>query len=141
MEKFDVLIIGAGPSGSVASSYLSKQGKKVLVIEKAKFPRFVIGESLLPLSMGHFEEAGLLDDLKAQNYEVKKGAMFIRNGVVFDLKFSEVYTKGWTWTWQVPRAHFDKTLADGSEKNGTTIWYESTVELSILTRTQFRPSL
>lgn len=127
METFDVLVIGAGPSGSVASSYLSKQGKKVLVVEKAKFPRFVIGESLLPLSMGHFEEAGLLDDLKAQNYEVKNGAMFIRNGVVFDLKFSEVYTKGWTWTWQVPRAHFDKVLADGSAKHGTTFLYESTV--------------
>lgn len=127
MEKFDVLVIGAGPSGSVASSYLSKHGKKVLVVERAKFPRFVIGESLLPLSMGHFEEAGLLCDLKAQKFEVKNGAMFIRNGVVFDLKFSEVYTQGWTWTWQVPRAHFDKVLADGSEKNGTRFLYESTI--------------
>ncbi len=48
MENVDVQIIGAGPSGAVASAYLNKQNIKVLVLEKQKFPRFVIGESLLP---------------------------------------------------------------------------------------------
>jgi 2-polyprenyl-6-methoxyphenol hydroxylase-like FAD-dependent oxidoreductase len=58
MKHVDVLIIGAGPSGTVAASYLRNQGHEVLIVERAKFPRLVVGESLLPLSMGHFEEVG-----------------------------------------------------------------------------------
>ena len=63
-ESVDVLIIGAGPSGAVSAAYLFKQGLKVKVVEKSKFPRFVIGESLLPRCMDHFEEVGLLKALK-----------------------------------------------------------------------------
>ena len=59
----DVLIIGAGPSGCVAASYLHNNNITVKVVEKNKFPRFVIGESLLPRCMDHFEEVGLLDVL------------------------------------------------------------------------------
>ena len=123
IEQFDVIVIGAGPSGSVTSAYLNKHGLKVLVLERAVFPRFVIGESLLPLSMGHWEEAGLLPDLIEQNYAIKRGARFIRDGVVLDLAFAENFTEGWTWTWQVPRAHFDKVMADTASAAGVDIRY------------------
>ncbi|MEO8067010.1 MAG: NAD(P)/FAD-dependent oxidoreductase [Flavobacteriales bacterium] len=123
IEQFDAIVIGAGPSGSVTSAYLNKHGLKVLVLERAVFPRFVIGESLLPLSMGHWEEAGLLPDLMKQNYAVKRGARFIRKGVVLDLAFAENFTEGWTWTWQVPRAHFDKVMADTASAAGVDIRY------------------
>jgi flavin-dependent dehydrogenase len=123
MEEFDVIVIGAGPSGSVTSAYLNKQGLKVLVLERAVFPRFVIGESLLPLSMGHWEEAGLLPELMKQNYAIKRGARFIRDGVVLDLAFAENFTDGWTWTWQVPRANFDKVMADTASAAGVDIRY------------------
>lgn len=116
-----MIVIGAGPSGSVTSAYLNKQGLKVLVLERAEFPRFVIGESLLPLSMGHWDEAGLLPDLMKQNYAIKRGARFIRGGSVLDLAFSENFTDGWTWTWQVPRAHFDKVMADTAIAAGVDI--------------------
>lgn len=123
IEHFDAIVIGAGPSGSVTSAYLNKHGLKVLVLERAVFPRFVIGESLLPLSMGHWDEAGLLPDLMKQNYAIKRGARFIRNGVVLDLAFAENFTEGWTWTWQVPRAHFDKVMADTASAAGVDIRY------------------
>ena len=63
-EKVDVLVIGAGPAGSIASSIIHQQGFKVKVVEKEKFPRFVIGESLLPRVMDHLEEAKLLEAVK-----------------------------------------------------------------------------
>ncbi|GGH38631.1 pyridine nucleotide-disulfide oxidoreductase [Mangrovimonas yunxiaonensis] len=123
----DVLIIGAGPSGCVAASYLFKQGLKVKVLEKSKFPRFVIGESLLPRCMDHFEEVGLLACLEAQNFELKPGARFLRDDIVCNFDFSKKHTAGWDWTWQVPRADFDNTLAQELIKWGVDIRFQHEV--------------
>lgn len=123
----DVLVIGAGPSGTVAASYLRDRGRSVTIVEREHFPRRVVGESLLPLSMGHFEEVGLLPALDAMDFEVKAGAMFTRGEDRFHLSFSENYTPGWTWTWQVPRADFDKVLADATERKGVDIHYGSSI--------------
>lgn len=125
--KTDVLIIGAGPSGTVSAAYLEKKGFNVTIVEKTKFPRFVIGESLLPLSMEHFAETDLLECLEKQNFEVKSGARFLRGKEVCLFDFSKKFTKGANWTWQVPRADFDKTLADEVEKRGVKILYEKEV--------------
>ena len=126
-ENVDVLIIGAGPSGCVAASYLSNQGLSIKVVEKNTFPRFVIGESLLPRCMDHFEEVGLLDCLKEQKFEVKAGARFLKNGVVCNFDFSKKHTPGWDWTWQVPRADFDNALAQELLKRGVDIAFEKEV--------------
>ena len=64
-ENVDVLIIGAGPSGCVSAAYSKNNNVNVKVVERSKFPRYVIGESLLPRCMDHFDEVGLLDCLKA----------------------------------------------------------------------------
>ncbi|WP_400071763.1 NAD(P)/FAD-dependent oxidoreductase [Zobellia russellii] len=127
-ENVDVLIIGAGPSGSVAAAYLHKQGLKIKVVEKSKFPRFVIGESLIPRCMDHFEAVGLLDCLKAMNFEVKDGARFMNNkGVVCNFDFSKKHGDGWDWTWQVPRADFDEALTDELQSWGVDIAFEQEV--------------
>ena len=126
-ENIDVLIIGAGPSGSVAAAFLQQKGYRIKVVEKNEFPRFVIGESLLPRCMDHFDEVGLLDCLKARNYELKKGARFIRNDEVCNFDFSKKHTDGWNWTWQVPRADFDKTLTDELIRRGITIDFKKEV--------------
>lgn len=123
----DVLIIGAGPSGCVSAAYLHKQGFNIKVIEKSQFPRFVIGESLLPRCMDHFEEVGLLDCLKARNFEVKAGARFLRDDIVCNFDFSKKHTEGWNWTWQVPRADFDNTLALELQKWGVDIQFQHEV--------------
>lgn len=126
-EAVDVLVIGAGPSGSVAAAYLNKHGARVKVVEKSRFPRFVIGESFLPRSMEHYEEAGLLDALKAKKFEIKPGARFIRGEQICFFDFSVKYGKGWDWTWQAPRADFDKTLSDEVERQGVPISFETEV--------------
>ena len=92
-EKVDVAIIGAGPSGTVSASYLRQQGISVKIIEKSKFPRYSIGESLIPRCMDNFEEAGLLDCLQKQNYQVKTGARFIKNGKKSEFDFSKKFPK------------------------------------------------
>ncbi|WP_310992961.1 NAD(P)/FAD-dependent oxidoreductase [Aequorivita marina] len=117
----DVLIIGAGPSGCVAASYLQNNGINCKVVEKNTFPRFVIGESLLPRCMDHFEETGLLDCLMEQDFEVKSGARFLKNGIVCNFDFGKKYTPGWDYTWQVPRADFDHTLAKEIVKKGVDL--------------------
>jgi len=125
--RTDVLIIGAGPSGSVAAAYFQNNNIDVKVVEKSKFPRFVIGESLLPRCMDHFEEVGLLDALKMANFEVKKGARFLRDDVVCNFDFSKKHTQGWNWTWQVPRSDFDNLLVEDLIKKGVDIAFEHEV--------------
>jgi flavin-dependent dehydrogenase len=127
-EKVDVLVIGAGPSGTVAASIINQAGYSVKIVEKELFPRFVIGESLLPKCMEPLEAAGFLPALKAQGYQEKFGAKFVNSEQkVMDFNFSDQFTKGWTWTWQVPRAHFDKVLADEVQKMGVPVEYQTTV--------------
>ncbi len=126
-ESVDVLVIGAGPSGCVSASYLANNNINVKIIEKEKFPRYVIGESLLPRCMDHFDEVGLLDALKEQNYEIKRGARFLRGDEVCNFDFSKKFTDGWDWTWQVPRAHFDNVLAEETKKKGVEIDFENEV--------------
>ena len=126
-ENVDVLIIGAGPSGCVAAGYLHKNNASIKVVEKSKFPRFVIGESLIPRSMEHYEEAGLLDALLPKNFEKKFGARFIRGKEICLFDFSDKFTEGWDWTWQVPRADFDNTLAQEIVRKGVDVEFESEV--------------
>lgn len=126
-SEIDVLVIGAGPSGSIAASILKQHGLSVQIVEKMKFPRFVIGESLLPRCMEALEEAKFLGAVKAKGFQQKDGARFVKDGTFCDFNFSQQFTEGWKWTWQVPRADFDKTLADECEKMGVHISYETTV--------------
>lgn len=120
-EQLDVLIIGAGPSGCVAAGYLHNKGFKIKVVEKSIFPRFVIGESLLPRCMEHFEEAGLLDCLKAEGFQEKHGARFLIAGKPVHFDFAKKFSEGWDWTWQVPRADFDHALTRQLEEYGVKI--------------------
>jgi flavin-dependent dehydrogenase len=127
MQTVDVVVIGAGPAGTVAASYLKKQGYSVTILEKEKFPRFQIGESLLPCCMEHLDESGLLEAVKPLNFQKKTGAAFMRGEKRCEFYFSEQYTKGWTWTWQVKRADFDNTLAEATRAKGVDVNFECEV--------------
>ncbi|MBS1636727.1 MAG: tryptophan 7-halogenase [Bacteroidetes bacterium] len=126
-EKTDVLVIGAGPAGCVAASMINQQGFKVKIVEKEKFPRFVIGESLLPRVMDNLEEAGLLEAVKKAGFQEKFGAKFVRGEEICDFNFSDQFSKGWTWTWQVPRGQFDSILAETVESMGVPVEFQTAV--------------
>ena len=127
MQKVDVLVIGAGPAGSVAASFLKKQGYNVTILEKEKFPRFQIGESLLPCCMEHLEEAGLREAIEAKNFQKKTGAAFMRGTKRCEFLFSEQFTDGWSYTWQVKRADFDLALAEAARAKGVDLNFECEV--------------
>ena len=127
LKEVDVLVIGAGPSGTIAASILKQGGLNVQIVEKQLFPRFVIGESLLPRCMEALEEAKFLDAVKAKNFQQKEGAKFVMGDQVCDFNFIQQFTPGWNWTWQVPRSEFDKVLADECEKMGIPLSYETEV--------------
>lgn len=95
-NETDVLVIGAGPAGCVAASLIHRAGFKVAIVEKEKFPRFVIGESLLPRCMEVLEEAGFMEAVKAKNFQEKFGAKFIKGNATVDFNFSDHFTDGWS---------------------------------------------
>jgi hypothetical protein len=120
-EACDVAIIGAGPAGAVAAALLARRGYEVVVLERERFPRFAIGESLLPQCMAFLEEAGLLEAVVAAGFQRKDGAAFHRDGCDFAFDFSDKLTDGWSWTFQVPRARFDEILAEGAAQAGAEV--------------------
>ena len=75
-KNWDVIVIGGGPAGSTAAATLRQAGRSVLVLEKAKFPRFHIGESLLPYNRSIFDELGVWPKIEAAGFMVKRGAQF-----------------------------------------------------------------
>jgi len=127
----DVLIIGAGPSGSVLAKLLTDQGISVQVVEAANFPRFVIGESLLPQCNEVLAKAGLLESVRRQadelGFQYKNGAVFECGEKKTSIDFREKFSAGAGETWQVRRADFDKLLADGATQAGVSIHYETKV--------------
>lgn len=122
--SYDVTVIGAGPAGTIAAALLNAAGLNVAVFERSAFPRFVIGESLLPICNDVLTEAKLFDRVQSQGFQIKTGAVFLRGEDVCDFDFSQQFTDGTTWTWQVPRADFDNVLAEGVQAQGVPIFFE-----------------
>jgi len=127
IDTTEILIVGAGPAGSVAAALLRQQGRRVLVIEREQFPRFSIGESLLPQSMEYLEQAGMLRAVVEAGFQFKNGAAFMRNGRYTDFDFRDKHSDGWGTTYQVQRADFDHLLAREAERFGAEIRYRHEV--------------
>ena len=118
----DVAIIGGGPAGAVAAALLNKQGLRVVVLEKQHFPRFVIGESLLPHCMEFIEAAGFGDAVRAEpSFQLKNGAAFTWGGRYTYFDFTDKFSSGPGTTFQVRRALFDKILIDEAERQGVDV--------------------
>ena len=127
IEQRQVVVIGAGPSGAIASALLKRSGHDVLVLERQRFPRFSIGESLLSHCLDFVEEAGMLEAVRAAGFQTKHGAAFGWGERYTEFDFRDTFTAGQGSTYQVLRADFDKLLADQAELQGVEIRYEEEI--------------
>ena len=123
----DVAIIGAGPSGSVAAALLRQQGWQVCVLERQHFPRFSIGESLLPYCMEILKQAGLLQVVNDAGFQVKNGAAFTWGERQTVIDFRDKFTAGPGTTFQVERAKFDQILIQETQNKGAQVHFGHTV--------------
>jgi flavin-dependent dehydrogenase len=127
MERKKVIIIGAGPSGSIAGALLQNKGYQAIILEREMFPRFSIGESLLPQCMEFIEEAGMLQAVIDAGFQLKTGADFLCNERHSEFYFSDKFSPGFGTTYQVQRATFDALLASEAQRQGCTIHWQHQV--------------
>ena len=126
-EQRSIVVIGAGPSGAIAAALLKRKGHDVLVLERQRFPRFSIGESLLSHCLDFVEEAGMLEAVQAAGFQTKHGAAFGWGERYTEFDFRDKFSGDKTTTYQVTRADFDKLLADQAELQGVEIRYEEEI--------------
>ena len=129
VENYDVAIIGGGPAGSTAATLLSKAGRRVIVLERDKFPRFHIGESLLPFSMQTFTRLGLQEKLRAGFLENFGGEIAEAGGEkAAKFYFKDGFGSRTDRSYQVTRSKFDKMLLDHAAESGAEVREETLVE-------------
>jgi flavin-dependent dehydrogenase len=129
VESYDVAIIGGGPAGSTAAILLSKAGRRVIALERDKFPRFHIGESLLPFSMQTFTRLGLQEKLRAGFLEKFGGEIAEAGGEkAAKFYFKDGFGSRTDRSYQVTRSKFDKMLLDHAAESGAEVREETLVE-------------
>jgi flavin-dependent dehydrogenase len=123
MKRHDVIIIGGGPGGSVAGSYLAKNRVDCVLFEREEYPRFHIGESLLPASMPIYKEIGFYDTLASGEYIEKYGARFIdyRNDDEVYFGFNDGWNPNIPMAFEVERSNFDRDILAHAKKLGVDV--------------------
>jgi flavin-dependent dehydrogenase len=128
---YDVLIIGGGPSGSSAGAILAEHGHRVLILEREKFPRYHVGESMIPFTYGPMERLGLIPMMKQSAFVKKYSVILVSpNGRVSQpFYFFNRYDKDTVaQTWQVLRSEFDELLLNHARSKGAEVIEEITVK-------------
>lgn len=128
-EGYDAIVIGGGPAGSTSAALLAEKGRKVLVLEKEKFPRYHVGESLMPFCYFTVERLGLIEQLKDFEFTEKHSVQFVpQDGTVSQpFYFFQHMDHPAATTWQVERAKFDQMMLRNAEKKGAEVREETKV--------------
>ena len=127
--QYDALLIGAGPSGSSAAALLAEHGHNVLLIEREKFPRYHIGESLLPFTYEPLKRLGLIERMRASAFIKKHSVQFVSTTgkASQPFYFNTRYDDDVAQTWQVLRSEFDQMLLDHARDKGANVVEETKV--------------
>ena len=129
LSQTDIVVIGGGPAGATSATLLAQAGHSVVLLEREKFPRFQIGESLLPYNNDLFRRLGILEQLGEGRFLPKYGAYFVtgdgRTGYTF--RFDQNLPKAYSRSFQVSRADFDDLLLRHAAKNGVDVREETSV--------------
>lgn len=135
-NEYDVVLIGGGPAGSSAGAILAEYGRRVLIVEREKFPRYHIGESLIPFTFHPLQRLGLIPMMKASHFVKKYSATFVqpdgRRSQPFYF-FNRYDRETVAQTWQVLRSEFDQMLLDNARAKGAEVREETTVNKLLTT--------
>ncbi|MVU81301.1 FAD-dependent oxidoreductase [Nocardia sp. ET3-3] len=126
-ENYDVIVVGGGPAGSTTAGLLAKRGRRVLLLEKEKFPRYHIGESLVPGLMPVLDELGATESIEASGAIRKYGISLIwgRDPQLWQVDFGEATEH--SYAYEVKRAEFDNILLTHARRLGVTVIEEASV--------------
>jgi flavin-dependent dehydrogenase len=131
LSDYDAIVVGGGPAGASASAVLAEHGRRVLVLEREKFPRYHIGESLLPFTFGPLDRLGMIPKMRRSRFVKKYSASFVQP----DGKPSQPFyffnrydRETVAQTWQVVRSEFDQMLLDNAREKGAEVREETTVK-------------
>lgn len=127
---YDVILIGGGPAGSSAAAVLADHGHRVLILEREKFPRYHIGESLIPFTFQPLERIGMIPKMRASHFTKKYSVSFVqadgRRSEPFYF-FNRYDKETIAQTWQVLRSEFDQMLLDNAREKGAQVREETAV--------------
>ncbi|TDE32601.1 NAD(P)/FAD-dependent oxidoreductase [Actinomadura sp. 6K520] len=131
-DQFDVVVIGGGPAGATTAGLLAKNGRRVLVLDRERFPRYHIGESLIPAVMRPMEELGLTERMDARGFERKYGGTLVWGNDQVPWNFSFIKGGPYAYAYHTRRADFDTLILDRARELGAHVLEEATVKEPIL---------
>lgn len=126
---YDAIIIGGGPGGSTAGCVLAQAGQRVLILERERFPRFHIGESLIPYGNEELRAIGVWPRLEQGGFMPKFGAEFVTGNSAASTRvlFGRHLHPDYAQTFQVERSRFDQLLLEQAARSGCEVWQETAV--------------
>ncbi len=129
MKKYDAIVIGGGPAGSTVGALLAEKGRNVVILEKSKFPRYHVGESLMPFCYFTFDRLGIIEKLNERAYTKKHSVQFVTSDGKMSAPFYifKHMDNPPPTTLQVKRSEFDELMLDNARSKGAEVREETQV--------------